>query len=386
MRNQTCLTVILLLVFVQFANAQADFQKTDSVSNALYNEAKWAELISFGKTSITAGDDFPNLRLRMAFAAFELENYSLALLHYQQVLTIDRYNQTALYYAYLCNRHLNRPREASYFTKNLDEKPKEGLYIGTTSLTNAGFETAIKSSNYFNRGDAFYNRIFLQLKTSPNFFIDYSIIFYNQKFNIYRLSQAGNHLKLSYIPIKNLSLIGAWNYSNSNYRKAGYELNALSFGLKYSKPYYQLQLDGSITKNGDENTTQNNFQLLTYLSGNLNLYLSNRFSYLHTSNISTNGNLTSFVYNTTIGVKPYSNIWTEFSGTFGKQYNYAEADGLYQYNGFDPTKFKFSANVYYLLKKHLLLGLGYALEKKTDGFIKFDYSQNAINASITWNF
>lgn len=376
--------ILLLLTAAQFVRAQSDFLKTDSISNALYHEGKWEELIQFGKNAIANGDDFPALRLRIAYAAFEQQKYGLALTHYQQVLKADHYNQTALAYSYLCNRYLNRPKEATFFTDKLLEKPMEGLAFGKTALTIAGVENVVKTSAHHNRGTALYHRIFAQLKTAYNFHIDYSASFYHQKVDDNTLSQPSSYLKLNYMPVKNLSVLGAWNYTNTEHNQIGGETNILLLGIKYAQPYYLLQGDASISKNGTENTTQTNLSFVTYLSGNLNFYLANRLSYLNVA--STNWQTKYLLYNPTIGLMPFKNVWTEFGATFGEQYQYTEADGLYLYNSPDITKFKFLTSVYFLAKKHLLLGLGYSFEKKTDNGIRFNYSQHGINTSIGWNF
>ena len=92
------------------------------------------------------------------------------------------------------------------------------------------------------------------------------------------------------------------------------------------------------------------------------------------------------MYHQLIGAKPFRNLWFEAGVTFGNQYNYAEADGLYSYNGFDKTKFKAIGNCYYLLKGHLLLGLNYTFERKSDNIFNFNYLQHSVNGGITWNF
>jgi hypothetical protein len=380
MQYKVYLISILLLSSVKFSYGQTDYQKTDSISMVLYNEAKWSQLIIFGKSAISKGDDFPALRLRTAYAAFQLGNYSLALAHYEKVLTTDHYHQTALYYAYLCNSYLNRPKEASYLVKYIDGKSVDGVLIKPTFLTQVGAETALKFTDNINRGNSNYIRLFSQLRASYNLHIDYSVFLYNQALSIEKINQTGNHLKLSYTPIKNISLVWAWNYMNTTYLQANGASNALLLGVKYAHPYFNTQVDAIYTNNDGEIIRQYNFQLLNYLSGNLNFYINNRISYLNSTR------LKSIVYSPSIGVKPIDKLWLEVGGNFGNQYYFSEADGLYQYNSQDITTFKSSTNAYYLLKNHLFLNLGYTLEKRTDHILNFNYLQHSINAGITWNF
>jgi hypothetical protein len=385
MRNKIYLVFFVLMGTAASVKAQTDFQKTDSISASYFNNSKWNELIDFGKLSLANGDDFPELRLRMGYAAIQLGNYSLALQNYRQVLKADRFNQAALYYSYLCNTYLNRAKEASFFVSKIEGKSVDGVYIKPNYLTQAGAETAVKFTDNFDRGNANFTRIYAQMRVGYQFYIDYSLLFYNQPIAVDQISQSGNYLKLSYMPVKDFSILWAWNYSATKFRFSSNKLNTLLLGLAYTRPYYRVQGDASLTSQLGSYTSQGNFQLLTYLTGNLNFYMSHRISYLINKETDS-ARSSSLIYSPTIGVKPFHNLWAEFSGTFGKQYNYGEADGLYQYNGLDPTKWKFSSNAYYLIKKHLLLSLGYTIEKKTDESLNFNYLQHSINAGITWNF
>jgi hypothetical protein len=379
MQYKVYIITLMLLICAKFGFAQTDFQKTDSISVAFYNDAKWPQLISFGKTAFQNGDDFPALRLRVAYAAFRLENYSLALLNYEKVLSTDKYNQVALYYAYLCNIYLNRPKEASYLVKYIEGKSVDGILIKPTYLTAVGAETAEKFTANINRGNANFTRAFGQLRANYDVYIDNSVLFYNQDLGKDDVHQAGNYLKINYIPAKNISIIGAWNYLHTVYLQTSSETNAVLLGLKYAHPNFSAQIDFNFTNNDGEHIRQYNFQLLNYLKGNLNFYVSNRISYLNAAV------LKSVIYNPSIGAKTIKNLWLEVGANFGKQYYFSEVDGLYQYNSPDHTAFKSSANAYYLLKKHVVLNLGYSLENKTDDKLK-DYSQHSINANITWNF
>lgn len=385
MRNQKYLIVFVFLLAVGSVSAQSDFQRTDSISTSYLTLGKWHELIDFGNERIVNGDDFPDLRLRIGYAAFQLQQYSLALQHYEKVLKANPYQQTALYYAYWSHIYLNQPKEAAYLITRVDGKSIDGMYIKPTALAKIGAETAIKFTDNLDRGDANFTRIYTQLRANYRLHVDFALLFYNQPILLDRISQAGSYVKLSYMPIQNLSVIGVWNYLNTKLKFSSTASNHFLLGLKYVRPYYQMQADINLTRENSNNTDQSNFQIITYPFGNLNFYINNRVSYLNT--VMNDGTaLHNVIYNPTLGFKPLPQLWTEISGVFGKQYNYAEADGLYQYNGLDETKRRLAINAYYLLKKQLLLGLGYSLEMKKDNTLNFNYLQHSINAGITWNF
>lgn len=381
MRSKIYLSLFALFAFVNFSKAQHDFQQADSTSASLLNSSNWAELIAYGKNAIAKGEDYPMLRLKIGYAAFVLEKYSLALQQYDEVLKNDSYNQTALYYAYFCNIYLNRPKEASYLASKIDKNVIQEIIIKPVAVTLVGAETSIKFTDCLNDGrNSNFSRAYVQIRTGHKAHVDYSIAAFNQDFMGSKLSEIGSHIKFTYMPIKYVSVLSSWNYSRAKYSGNNYDLNALLIGLRYTKPFYNIQGDFSATKNSNTNTYQGTLQIMTYLSGNLDFYLCNRMSYLSTTG------LNSFIYQPIIGIKAAQNIWAEAGGAFGTQYNYMEADGLYQYNGFDRTDYKLVTNTYFLLKKHLLLRVGYTFECKKDLNLDINYKQYSINAGTSWNF
>lgn len=376
MYHKIYLAFLLMLSCSMDIKAQADYQKTDSITRAQYERKDWKLLLNYGKTAILNGEDFLSLRLRLGDAAFSLKEYSLALIHYEKVLSNDRYHQQALYYASLCNTYLNRTLDASYLTKNLDDKNSNGRIQKPFQLITIGLENAFKSTNTTARGASTYTRLHANLQPMKNLNIDQSLFFFKQSIFTDKIKLSGYHVKFNYMPIQSFTLIVAYNYNNSSYLLSSYQNQSGLLGLKYSHPYFNAQADLNVSRLNDQNIKQLNLQLFNYLTGNLNLYLINRLSLLNSNS----------VYAGTIGTKLVKNMWAELNGTFGLQENYTEADGLYQFNGIDNTTAKYAINTYILIKKHLLLNIGYAVEKKESNILSINYSQNAINTGIKWNF
>ena len=380
MGNKFSLTALLLIVLITISKAQTTYQKTDSTSLALFNAAEWQKLILFGKEAINNGEDFPLLRLRIAYAAFVRGNYVDALVQYNKVLVNDKHNQIALYYAYLCNIYLNRPEYAGYLAAALDTGMVEGRPLKPFKVISAGAESGIKFTNIYERGNSSYSRAFVDMGLTYKLNLSASFSYYNQPIHDDDISQPGYYAKLSYTPFKRFSFIGAYHYMRSNLRKLVYQNNATLLGVKYAGEAGDLQGDFILSQIGDEKTRQYNLRFVKYLTGNLDVYSISRFSLV---NVLNGHNL---VFQQLFGFKPIGKLWLEGVVTLGNQYNYAEADALYIYNGFDKTKFKAGANCYFLLKQHLLLGLNYTFERKSDNIFKFNYLQHSINGGITWNF
>jgi hypothetical protein len=380
MGNKLGLTTVLLIVLITIAKAQTIDQKTDSTSLALFNAAEWQKLILFGKDALNKGEDFPLLRLRVGYASFVRENYVDALAQYNKVLDSDKYNQIAIYYAFLCNTYLNREENAGYLASHLDSTVVEGERINSFKLTAVGAESGIKFTNIYERGNSSFSRAFLNMRLNYKLNLSTSFSYYNQPIRNDNISQPGYYARLAYTPFRKISFIGAYHYMRSNLRQLVYQNNAGLVGVKYASDGSDLQGDFILSQIGDEKTRQYNLRFVKYISGNLNFYSISRFSLVNVLNEN------NIVFQQLFGIKPINDFWLEGVVTLGNQYNYAEADALYIYNGFDKTKFKAGANCYFLLKHHLLLGLNYTFERKSDNIFKFNYLQHSINGGITWNF
>ena len=380
MGNRFKLTFVILFVFITTSWAQTITEKTDSISLALYNAAEWQQLIRFGKEAINSGEDFPFLRLRIAYASFVRGNYSEALHQYDKVLISDKQNQIALYYSYLCNSYLNRPEDAGYLLKYLDSNIVEGENLKPFKLIALGAESGIKFTNIYERGNFSYSRAFVDMRLGYKLSLTTSFSYYNQPIRNDNIEQPGYYAKLNYTPFRKINFIGAYHYMRSNLRQLVYQNNVGLLGIRFADSKSDLQGDFILSQIGDEKTRQYNLKLTKYITGNLGFYSASRFSIV--SVLSENNP----VFQQLIGIKPIHNLWFEGEVTLGNQYNYAEDDAVYIYNGFDKTKFKTAVNCYFLLKQRLLLGLNYTFERKSDNIFKFNYLQHSVNGGITWNF
>ena len=380
MGNKLRLTTLLFIVFLTIGKAQIGYQKTDSISTALYNSAEWQNLIDFGDNAILNGDDFPELRLKLAYAFFVRGNYGAALIHYDRVLNDDPYNQTGLYYAYLCNVYLNQPYSAGFLASRLENKTVEAIKVKSFKLITAGIESGLKFTNVFERGNSSYSRAFIDMRLAYKLSLTQSFDYFNQPIHNDNIEQPGYYAKINYSPFRKFSFIGAYHYMRSNLRSSIYQSNTYLLGINYSAGYNNLQGDVILSHLGNEQTKQYNVKFLRYISGNLNFYSSTRLTLMDVVEEK------EMVFQQLFGIKPIPNLWFEGVVTLGNQYNYAETDALYIYNGFDKTKFKLGGNCYFLLKQRLLLGLNYTFERKSDNIFKFNYLQHSINGGITWSF
>ncbi|WP_199121278.1 tetratricopeptide repeat protein [Pedobacter sp. ASV28] len=379
--RQLYLILAILLIVLPKGHAQQGYQQTDSISSALYQLEQWPELLAFGETSIAHGDDFPNLRLRLGYAALQLKNYSKALAHYQKVLHTDHYNQMALYHAYWCNILLNRNSMASYYAKNLESKFLDEKELHSIAFNYIGTEMSYRYTNIHFREEATYNRLYTQLRLGYQLHIDQSISYFNQKVMDKKIQQPDYYIKLHYVPLDRLALIAAYNYSKSNFIQSIYTKNHTAvIGLKYLSPHFNTQFDVNLSKVDESRSTQFNLQSMLYFMGNLNVYGGAKISLLNNSKVN------SFIITPLLGTKILPTIWLETFANLGKQYNFIDSEGLYVFNSIDYTHTKLNASAYFLIKKHLLLNIGYTFEDRTGDNLRFKYLQHAVNANVTWKF
>jgi len=363
-------------------------QAVDSTATGLYNSGDWKELILFGNQAIKNGTDFPGLRLKIAYALMMSGNFKQSLSHYDDILSKDNYNETARYYAYLCNKYLNNDLGASYNAGYLQNK--NGL--SPFGLVDAGVESSVKFNNDINRDNATYSRFSFSNRLSWRWELEESFAYYNQA--IFKLGdhdgyghlkhaadrQEEYYAKLSYQVNSNFSILGAYHYLNTNFKTTTDNSNLGFFGVKYAGTYVDLQADGNFGVLDEDQFQQYDAKLTFYPLGNFSLYAISRASELHLTGQQ------HYVFDETLGFKLFKNTWLESSVTFGDQDDYLDADALYIYNAIDRTTFKYGETVFYQPGAHLQLQLNYVYEKKDDTYQSLVYDQNSVTLGILWKF
>jgi len=351
------LPVIFFITIIQTAKGQVNaVNSADSIATGLYNSGDWKQLIVFGNNTIHTGNDFPDLRLRIAYAYFITGDYKKSLYEYNKVLNNNSYNSTARYYAYFCNKYLNNDVQASYNISYLDKITLKG-WLSPFDLVDAGFEVGVKQNNDVNRDDATYYRIGFSNRLGWRFQLEESFAYFNQ--DIFQLtkdypsSRSDNDLsdqqkeyyaKLNFAVNNRLTIIGSYHYLDTKFINTIYNNNLGLLGLKYITTYADLQAD--VHLNAADH----------------------------------------FIFNQAAGFKLMKNTWLESDVTFGNQDDYLDQDGLYVYNGIDNTTFKCGETIFYQLGKHARLQLNYTYEKKQDNFTELKYDQNSTTIGMLWKF
>lgn len=400
MAHRTYFLICVLLCCGLITKAQSiTYQQADSTSYAQYQAGQWKALVDFGGRTITAGVDFPLLRLRIAYAEFSLGNYSAALSQYQQVLNNDSRNQTARYYSFLCHKYLGQNTGASYQLAYVDTATLHKEQINPFGLLDAGIETSVKVPNNDQRGTGSYTRASLSNRLGWKVQLEQSVAYFSQAItgtytptpnagappiaasinSTYTDAQFEYYIKLGYAINSHLTLLGAYHYLNISYGQTGYQNHIGLVGLKYSSPYFTLQGDANFSNISSNNMQQYNGQVTIYPLGNLNLYTTTRASV-------QSGGARQTIINQTLGFKAAKKLWLEVNAGFGKMDNYLDADALYVYNAIDITKFKAGTTAFFPFGDHAVIYLNYTFEQKQDYYLNTDYNQNSITGGFTWKF
>lgn len=384
--------MILLLAWAMVpaslrGQANFDFPRTDSTSYALYQQTAWKELLQYGKAALAGGQDFPLLRLRLGYAAFQLGNYSEAIRHYEAVLREDRANAVAHQYIYWSRLNLNQPETAMAEHAWLDATALGHPVPARAKLTAAGTEVSFKQTTYTTRGNPFYARGFLEHRLSPRLHWHHSVATYQQTIREPLLTGVRNNNNISIGQFEYYSratlnlgrhwqLKGAWHYLHTPFNNLVYNNHLFLGGLKYLGTYFDLQADyvgGNLT---DSTVGQFNMQLGLYPLGNLNLY---SFS---TAMARQGG----FNFRQVLGLRVMKNTWLEANATLGEFRNLAENEALYVYNAIDDNTFKGGAQALFLFRGGMRASAGYTYEKRRLFGRDILFNQHSITGGLSWTF
>ena len=382
--------LLLATAFASYASMAQAISKKDEVdikSYALYEKGAWKELLQYGKDAVQ-GQDFVLLRLRMAYAAYMLGNFSEAIKQYDAVLQSDDENITAHYYIWLCRKYLNQTELAGTQIKYLSEEAVAEAKLKKVALTKAGIETSYKYTDTKPRGNSIYSRLDIGLGLGWNVNMIQSGGIYNQTISEtqFQAVKDSNKIVINQKEYYNRTTINvnsnwqvklAYHYLQTPFNNYSYNNHVGLFGIKYSGYYFDVQADAIYSKLTDSTHQQYDVKLGLYPMGNLNFY-----SFTTGSLRTYNGN--QFNIKQVIGFKIMKNTWAEVNGTFGRFSNLMENDALYVYNAIDINKIKVGGVLYVTLSPHILAQAGYTFEQREFYNKTTSFNQHSITGGLSW--
>ena len=382
----------------------------DTKTLALYNTAKWDELISEGEKAIDRNIDFFYLRLRVGIAYYNKSDYMSAIPHFEKALSLNRADLLAmeyLYYSYLFSGResdmLALIYDMPYSLKkkfNVYSKFIYGVYGEGGYTTNGDFENQ-KSKitknlpNIYNEQevtkDGTYYSINLrhQLGKNVKVFQGYNNIsvnrleqildqttglkyfdlkttqdeyYLNINFNLgngFDLTPAFHYLRVKYADV-NLNYDKSVNPWKPVFDETRTTINDFVFFLSLTKntKRFKLGFKNSFANLNNATQVQNTAEIIYFPLGNLKLYTITDATLF--SNKEQRGKFKSFgILDQKIGFKTFDFLWLEAGYTFGKIFNYNESDAYIVFNNTDKYSDRITFNLISPVSRHIELSLRY---------------------------
>ncbi len=382
--------ILLLIGCLHYFMVQAQTIANDSVANVeslnLYYAQNWSGLLSYGKSAIKSGTDFPLLRMRIGYASLLLGKYSESLKHYSKTYHRDKQNTIALYYTYLNNLYLNNMTSTRYYAGKMSRESRSAEKLKRYKLAaiNTGYTYKYPDSEFRGLG-TYWNAAAnvqlgyrLELQQMAGFFhqtiSEPSLQYVNDNEHIV-IDQKEYYGKLIWALSGKLSLLGGYHYIFNSFNNYTYN-NHLGFGgIKYSLPYFHLQLMGHKGTISDSSYQQVDATISTYPLGSTKLYTITRGSYGE-----------QFTLTQIVGINILKNTWLEGNTTIGRYSKLLENDGLYLFNDIDKKCIKVGGTIYILMAKQLLLSLNYIYEQKLRfGTSDTYFNEHSVTIGLSWN-
>lgn len=390
------LFIMLFLTLSIQVNAQEtiSYEAVNIASYALYEKGSWNELLDYGRTAISNGQDFSILRLRMGYAAFMTSDFSQAIVQYEQVLKSDSYNSTAHYYLWLCRTYLNQRELANLHIPFLSDEVMAKEKKKGFALTGIGLESSFKTTDIITRGNTYFQYLGIQNRLGSKLTIDIAGTYFNQSISSLptgaptgaplktsSITQTEFYNKYNFNIHPHWQLKAAYHYANTVFDINTYQNHAAFAALKYHGNYFDIQLEGVYSNMFDTSISQASLQVGYYPMGNMNLYG------ISTATIRNRPSESGFNFKQVLGAKVYKGVWLEANATFGKFKDLFENDAKYLYNAPDQNQFKGGLVSYIGLSPKCTLELGYTLEQRAIvSNTNQLFTQHSITGGLTWKF
>jgi len=391
-----------------------DFKSVDELTYRYFMEKKWDSVIIIGKQALHADIDYYYLRVRMGLAYYEQKEYIPAANHLVKARQFDPKDAVVadyLYYAYIFTNRLEEARllQASLpvAARNvLDQKKGVVSYVNFESGYTFSSNNTLKDKPYLMESDSIYgetdlygnylyehlgltfnisNRIGLTLAYN---YLNFSKLKYIQDVTYidpplthdtsfkYNVNQHELYAGLSWYLNGGFRIMPAFHliYDNYPYTSASFDTILYKYqysrtdtsftnylvGLSLSKEIgrFNIGISGSYSNFNNRKQKQAAAYLTWLPFGNLNLYSTTTVTGFFQSK--DNRLLLSQV----IGARITPWCWGEGSFYYGDYTNANILNGAVVYNNSDVIDYRASANLYFLVGKHLQFSLIYQYARK----------------------
>lgn len=374
-----------LLISATYVFAQDDTAKTDSVSYSLYYQGKWDELIKYGNTAIANNIDFKWLRQRMGYAWYMKGKYYNAMKHYEKAYQFDNSDETTRLYLYYSGLNTGNSAYANYFAEKFPDETRQYFKLKAFKPIDVlDAEYNYKSNDYALRSAATYYRggINSQLGFRLNLYQTYANFRQEVENGTVLLKQNEYYALLTYTLAPKTYLSGGYHFINT-FVKTETEQNNYPGNLFFGKIQqnvhrFDISLSTSVFNTEFGYVLQTGTQFGVALQGKSFPYLKSSAFYLNDY-----GNK-RMIFQQTAGAFVLKKLWAEANVTMGNLNNFADLNGLYFYNSYDPTVFRTGLSLFAYLNKNIIVTTNYTFNKKEVTETMFRYNQHSITGGIIW--
>ncbi len=444
-RMMILLLPAIFIVNMASSQQRPDFAGIDKRTYELYLDGSWKELLSVGEKAVRQGIDYYYLRMRLGIAAYELNNYSKAIRHFNKALEFNSTDDAAMEYLYFAYTFYGREMEAHKVAGRFSSRLKNKLsYKPTTirsfSLTGTGsilqdrgiidnyspdavpavdgFQSVTRNFMHFGASLEHAAGEQLMLTHSAGYLSKSHLLYSRQEGEVNlvrdaRLSQFQYYLSGRILLGNGAFLVPAIHYVNvifpyettvagrglTTFQVQQYSLShnvatSLGFGKYFGKLKPGLAAGYSYINRQPQ--LQGSFTLSWFPAGNLNLYTVSGIT--RYSVLSENQEDGKWILSQEIGFRAFPGLWVEFGGSRGERENFAGPHAYLVYNDPMITKEEYGlALIAPLFDRGIELSLHYNYTQKESRFIKdnggadilinpVEFNTHKISGGIKWKF
>lgn len=386
--------IILSIFLIARAGSSQDFKTVDLETYNLYMQQDWEELIRTGKAGLKQDIDYYYLRMRIAIAYYEINNYKASQVHFIKALKFNEGDPVAseyLYYAYLFAGQTQQAAIlAKDFSPSMMEKinPLPGKFVDRIALeylynVNDTKDLLSNPDQYFSGLPPGYQLVtinysnlnaMLHQNFSPGITLTHAYTYLNKTnyyyyndgltpfgFDEQKVFQNQYYIAPAFTTKQGLSIAPSFHYLKIRFQVPyivtggggagpGGGVSSIQFsdlvsdhfvvGMNLSQALgrFTIRLGGIYSSMNEASQVTGTAGLTWYPKGNLDLYLGTSLS-LHNENTNLN-NTVELIPDLLIGFGIASRVWIEFSGSYGNMRNYTEGNGYIVYNGLDWLIYK----------------------------------------------
>jgi len=422
----TISSIILLSIAINsYSQNEYSYENVEKISDSLYTNRKFDQLIKFSNKAIDLKIDTYQLRYRLAMTYFEKKNYLSAITNFEKANDLGYETQKMLENLYYSYFYTDRFEEANYTYSKLSVsrmeriRPLNNPFINTLNIESGSSfsndetknsnsadpvtgefyseQTFDKNSFLFNAGlsqlpferfSIYYNYTYLNQKKENVISYSNEIVsnnysqiqsqFYN-RFDIY----AGNGFVVSpagrFIGVKENTYTANFDSSASlkNYFSVSDKENIsdnfiISAMVSKFVSLFKLRINGSFSFLNEKHQSQIGFSGTYFPFGNKKFYSESDVT-LHNQN-----SISNLVFTQLFGGMIAKNFYFEAYATFGKVNNFNEQNGYIVFNNSDVTTLKFGADLKYIISNNFNAYLIYLNQQRERNYNVYEISNNSI--------